>query len=175
MNRIEEAVAEAKKIEGWMNEDELRWLAAQAVGRQCIVEFGIYRGRSTKAITMATDGVVYAVDCWAGDMLRDIYPEFVRSFWREIDAGKVIPQRVWTRNYFYPQITPPDMFFIDADHSYVAVRDDIVTGLRLLKKGGLLCGHDFSNDYPGVKKAVEELVPGYGRVAGGDIWYKEIV
>ena len=36
-----------------------------------------------------------------------------------------------------------DVIFIDADHRYDAVWRDIVTWYPKLKKGGILCGHDF--------------------------------
>jgi len=49
---------------------------------------------------------------------------------------------------------PPALVFIDADHSYEAVRVDIagakVAGARVI------CGHDYGNRCPGVVRAVEE-------------------
>ena len=36
-----------------------------------------------------------------------------------------------------------DLVFIDASHSYNAVRRDIQTALHLIKPGGVLCGHDY--------------------------------
>ena len=68
----------------------------------------------------------------------------------------------------------PDMVFIDGGHDYTTVALDIAIAYSLLVPGGLLCGHDFSNDWPGVQQAVRELVPDYQRVPGGDIWFKEM-
>jgi hypothetical protein len=53
-----------------------------------------------------------------------------------------------------------DFVFLDADHTYEGVRDDIEAWLPKLKPGGWLCGHDF--EFPGrprwgVRKAVEEI------------------
>jgi SAM-dependent methyltransferase len=50
-----------------------------------------------------------------------------------------------------------DACFIDADHSYVAVKADIEAWLRKVKSGGILAGHDI--DEEGVTKAVNELLP----------------
>lgn len=54
-----------------------------------------------------------------------------------------------------------DFVFIDADHTYEAVRDDIAAWSTKLRPGGLLIGHDYGarldvKGYWGVKKAVDE-------------------
>lgn len=64
---------------------------------------------------------------------------------------------------------PPDMVFIDGDHSYEHAHDDIQIWLRLLKDGGIIAVHDFRKQdfdhspngphpkpWPGVDRAVEE-------------------
>jgi hypothetical protein len=55
-----------------------------------------------------------------------------------------------------------DFVYIDANHDYDYVRQDIETWALALKEGGLLCGHDFSADYPGVIKAVIEFAVSSG-------------
>jgi len=57
-----------------------------------------------------------------------------------------------------------DWIYIDADHSYEAVLNDIKKWFPKLKKGGILSGHDFNPDpsHPdyekfGVNKAVNEF------------------
>ena len=49
-----------------------------------------------------------------------------------------------------------DFVFIDGDHSYESVRDDIAAWFPKLVPGGLIAGHDFSPDFPGVVWAVIE-------------------
>lgn len=58
-----------------------------------------------------------------------------------------------------------DFVFIDAGHEYDDVKDDILSWLPKVKKGGILAGHDFSNDSPGIIRAVNELLPGFERVS----------
>jgi hypothetical protein len=58
-----------------------------------------------------------------------------------------------------------DFVFIDGDHSYDGCWRDILHWTPKLKKGGLLCGHDY--DHPlkpafGVKRAVDAAVSAYG-------------
>ena len=53
-----------------------------------------------------------------------------------------------------------DLVFIDASHNYESVKEDINLWLPKVKKGGILCGHDYG-DIRGcreVKKAVDEVL-----------------
>jgi predicted O-methyltransferase YrrM len=50
-----------------------------------------------------------------------------------------------------------DFCFIDADHSYEAVKKDILAWLPKIKNGGIISGHDYSHYHPGVIKAVDEI------------------
>ncbi len=64
-----------------------------------------------------------------------------------------------------------DVVFIDADHSYEAVKRDCAIAELLLNPGGLLCGHDFAPSDPGVMKAVRERYSGRYNVAENtSIW-----
>lgn len=69
-----------------------------------------------------------------------------------------------------------DFVFIDADHRYEAVRDDIAAWLPKIRPGGLICGHDFGNGFPGVERAVAEQLAGR-QVAvhrGSTIWLSRV-
>jgi predicted O-methyltransferase YrrM len=63
-----------------------------------------------------------------------------------------------------------DMVFIDGDHTGKAVLDDIQVALKVLKPGGLLCGHD----YDVVSIAVHNSLTGVQRMRppkSGSIWW----
>ena len=49
-----------------------------------------------------------------------------------------------------------DLVFIDGAHSYENVKQDIALWLPKVRKGGILSGHDYSLEHPGVLKAVDE-------------------
>ena len=53
-----------------------------------------------------------------------------------------------------------DVVYIDADHSYQAVREDIALWYPRITPGGALCGHDYYQEkhWPGVKRAVDEFI-----------------
>lgn len=50
-----------------------------------------------------------------------------------------------------------DFLFIDGDHSYQQVKMDILTWLPKIKDEGVIAGHDYDWNYPGVVKAVDEI------------------
>jgi lipopolysaccharide biosynthesis glycosyltransferase len=58
-----------------------------------------------------------------------------------------------------------DMIYIDGDYSYNGVKRDLGIAKKWVKKGGWICGHDYSMNYEktnnhydfGVKKAVDEF------------------
>lgn len=62
-----------------------------------------------------------------------------------------------------------DFVFIDAAHSYAAVKQDIEAWRPKVRPGGWLGGHDYHPAFPGVVKAVDEAFR--KRVLlGGWIW-----
>ena len=58
------------------------------------------------------------------------------------------------------EIPVADVVYIDANHSYQAVRDDIAVWYPRITPGGALCGHDYFKEkhWPGVKRAVDEFI-----------------
>lgn len=63
-----------------------------------------------------------------------------------------------------------DFVFIDAQHDYKSVKQDIQFWISKVKPGGLLCGHDHDNNFPGVKRAVSESFDAY-KVGRNAVWY----
>lgn len=63
-----------------------------------------------------------------------------------IEASKLIPDNSL------------DIVFIDGEHTYEAVRADIKAWLPKLKKGGILCGHDYQVETMGVIHAVHDCL-----------------
>jgi hypothetical protein len=55
-----------------------------------------------------------------------------------------------------------DFVFIDADHRYENVLQDIQLWTPKIKTAGLVIGHDYDNPkYPGVRRAVEDYFPNH--------------
>jgi hypothetical protein len=67
-----------------------------------------------------------------------------------------------------------DFVFIDANHSYEAVKEDLEAWYPKIRKGGLFSGHDYQ--WEGVRKAVDEFfelngLEGFVTPPASDIWY----
>jgi len=64
-----------------------------------------------------------------------------------------------------------DFVFIDADHSYQAVKKDIFAWLPKIRKGGFIGGHDIQRTV--VYHAVQDALENFQRV-GINSWLKEV-
>lgn len=164
-------------IGGWMDEQELQWLYLQAQECKVIVEIGSWRGRSTHALLTGNqkgfkDGTVYAVDHWKGDTTiaeeaktHDIYAEFMKNV-GYFPNLKVIKSES-TEAYFSFEDKSVDMVFVDGNHGYFSVKQDVLCWRPKAK--GVICGHDFTPEHIGLTWAVKELL-GIYLIIVGSIW-----
>lgn len=65
-----------------------------------------------------------------------------------------------------------DFVFVDAMHYYQDLVEDIETWKPKLCPGGILAGDDLYERFPGVKRALDEKLPGYCNK--GKIWWAEV-
>jgi glycosyltransferase involved in cell wall biosynthesis len=165
-------IEKAKTINGFMLNAELEWLAKRAKQTKVFVELGSWFGRSSRAIgdNLPEGSVLYCVDTWDGSVGEDIltsqaskqggdhaFMQFIENNFDLIEAHKIVPLRMSGENAFQVlRNIKPDTIFIDADHSYEGVKKDIEMALKIIKPGGVICGHDFTDDWQGVKQAVKE-------------------
>lgn len=169
-------ISRSMRIQGWMSEIELTWLAEQASCHDLIIEIGSFHGRSTRALGDYARGMVIAVDTWTGPVganERDVLPSFYAKFQDNlqdlIHEQKVVPITPDEVKFI---VGPPDLVFIDADHQYLGVKRDIEYWLPKIEKGGIISGHDYS--YPDVRRAVHELLEVVIQPLNTDIWFSHI-
>lgn len=164
---------ECNKIEGWMSEEELLWLFETAKNYQKIVEIGSFKGRSAHALLSGTSGTVTCIDNWElhwdknnphnGDKVFSEFKENLKDFTNLFiikDISNNAVQKFEEREI--------DLVFLDFTTNYNEY-------LRAIKdwspKTKLICGHEYSDKFPGVLKSVNEF---FGKPDGviGMIWYK---
>lgn len=129
-----------------------------------MIEVGIDTGKTTFfLLDNIPDLTIYAID-------TDIN-KFYNNDIKEKYGNRLIPIQGYS--YIVADQIPDnfaDIVFIDADHSYESVKKDIIKYTPKLKSKGLLTGHDI--DYPGVNKAVNEMIKNYD-VGPNFVWIKK--
>jgi predicted O-methyltransferase YrrM len=174
----------ALATDGQMSRDELAWLADRAREHRRIIELGSYRGRSTRALADNTSGIVLAVDDWYGPRettldkheRATVADDFRRNLADHL-ASRRVQMVTWDHNQLDAMTLdgPPDMVFVDGDHSYPSTAYQCRWAIRQFPDGGFLCGHDV--DRVEVQRAVDDVLgPHGGWFAGpGTLWWARLV
>ena len=132
-------------------------------------EIGCYIGVSTETFLQFKPKKFYAVDIWG---MNDAY----------IDAQWAIGNRTWatieeqfrqmTSNYSNVEVIKDfsvsaadkiepeslDLVYIDGEHTYEAISEDIAAWTPKVKPGGWVCGHDYG--FENIRRGVQEAFSG---------------
>jgi hypothetical protein len=71
----------------------------------------------------------------------------------------------------WPAHLPADAIYLDGGHHFEEISGDIAAWRKHVRKGGILAGHDYSPQFPGVMRAVDEI--GKDGVEGA-VWWKRL-
>lgn len=154
----------------WIPEPTLETLTRMVQEREqlsgAIIEFGAWEGRSTIAIAQGTTQPVIAVDHWRGnpgDMHtepaateHDIYSRFLHN---TRNYPNIQPVHMNIDDFMAQWDQPIKFLHIDADHNYGPVKGQVEWAKPLMVEGGIMCGDDYSSNWPGVVQAVTETLP----------------
>jgi hypothetical protein len=174
-------------VEGWFNMEAqyLELLDATPEGGT-LVELGCYKGKSTSFIGVEIhkrkrDINFFAVDSFQGatnstdvneikayegiSEIEESYTYNVSLIGNKIKTIKALSHD--SANLFKDGSV--DCLFIDAGHSYEAVKKDIKAWLPKMKHNGIMAGHDF-HAWEGVNKAVTEEF-GTPHKVENDCWF----
>lgn len=163
-------------IQGWFYHPEFFAQVVKSLPENSkIVEIGAWRGKSTCCLaTLIKESgksiSLYVVDTWEGsdepehkkiisDLSVNLYDDFLSNMTMCEISDILTPIKkssVEASKLFLDKSL--DFVMIDGDHSYQAVKADILSWLPKLKPGGLLAGDDY--EWPGVKQAVHEIFEG---------------
>jgi len=157
-----------------------------------VAEIGIWQCRLTKCLLKECGDII--TNYWAVDPWKEI-KDVNKDYERDMDRYVSMTEESWDNAYFKAcklmryftqlhviradsivasKIFPKDHFdlvFIDADHRYDFVLADIKAWTPLVKKGGLVTGHDYKIQHKGTMRAVDEC---FGRdvniIENSSIW-----
>lgn len=152
-----------------------RWqvIASLLGGPRVGAEIGVGRGIMTKNILalLPTIKTYYCVDPWEltkdyDELLKSVgvneidYNEIFKTFYRNVkdSLGRVVIYKMVSEAAVDAvEDESLDFVFIDGNHSFEHVENDISLWFRKVKIGGLIAGHDYGEKFPGVRKAVDKL------------------
>jgi predicted O-methyltransferase YrrM len=162
----ETALALDPLTQGWFNHgDHILALVEQHKPKVC-VELGSWQGASAIPVARAIrrwHGTLTCVDTWGGEIHESretpwMLLSCVRNMRLADVCGNVrlIPTTSQEAAQWWTE--PIDYLYVDADHSYEAVRDDLAAWVPHVKPGGLILGDDYwHRGFPGVKRAWDEF------------------
>ena len=163
------------KVPGWMWDEEIAFLietASAFTNKITWVEIGTHIGKSLLAVglSLPTNSTLFSVDISWGEATKEgqTAHNTVRNLISRRPDLKVIMCKCdsFEASEFL-QDKSADVVFIDGDHSYEVVRKDIELWKHKVKPDGLLLGHDYHENHPGVIKAVNER---FNTLVHGSIW-----
>lgn len=176
-----EELTALKLLDGRIRDGEglrLAELAARVDPEHHIVEIGSYKGKSTAHLALgAKKGLgahVTAIDLWtiggqrdkvgvarldkeyATDEVSQVFTDQIASLQLEKQVtpwqcSSLEAALLWNNK-------PIGLLFIDAEHSYRACSADIRAWSQYIVPGGYIALHDYSDTFPGVIQAAEELI-----------------
>lgn len=178
----DQAIELACTVQGWMNRDELYFLydrASEIPVGSCWVEVGVWKGRSAlaTALGLSQGSRIHCIDNFKGNPESDKHWEAEIPGWLSLCAGTTLNVAASLRSDITVSMATEDSqeaakyygklyrdiygVFIDASHTYDALRKDIIAWREVLQPGGILCGHDLHPDFPEVERAVMKTLPGW--------------
>jgi hypothetical protein len=152
------------------------------------VEVGSWKGKSAAymAVEIVNSGKNIKFDCvdtWEGSVEHTGMQEIVNGTLYETFINNISPIKEVINPIKMTSVEAAalyedaslDFVFIDADHTYEGVKQDIIAWLPKLKNGGILAGHDYGRS--SVSQAVNDVlgVYDYADLWDNDCWIKEIV
>lgn len=161
--------------EPWFRNEELfSHIVDTCNDNSVFVEVGCWKGKSSAymAVEIANSDKsiqFYCVDSWSGSkehqFAQNRVGEILTIFLTNMKPLEKFykPIRMYSSEASQRfRDESVDFIYIDASHEYEDVKSDIIHWLPKLRKGGIIAGDDYGNpDFPGVHRAVFELLDGY--------------
>jgi predicted O-methyltransferase YrrM len=173
---------QTNEIEGWFNhQNAYDFLLDKIPSVGTFVELGAWLGKSSSYLCdKATGQQIIIIDSFKGTQ------EYIDSYYnlaKTADIYELFVENMGSRKYKAIKATSKaasrkfkdeslDVVFIDLNHSYESVKEDIALWLPKVKKGGYLAGDDYHENWPGVIQAVNEMLNGFTVIDDAFIFQK---
>ena len=132
------------------------------------IEIGSYAGESTEILLRSGAFFrLYCIDPWemgydSADYAGDEHISEAEQAFNERFKGNPVVVKIRMKSHEAKKLFDDesiDFIYIDGNHQYDAVRQDLEDYGRKIKTGGVIAGHDYNSPaWPGVTKAVDEYI-----------------
>ena len=171
-------------LPGQMRVEELERLARLArtvPPNGCIVEVGSLFGLSswTLAKNAHPSVTVYCIDPWVREpWMRSIeeaagYTLSLENFRTNVsDVANIIPLRGYSPRDFDGWQRQIDLLFEDSVHTNPVLHQNLTFWTPFVRPRGVICGHDYCDEFPDVKAEADGLAAALNRTAEvtGTVW-----
>ena len=149
-------------------------LASRVPPGGCVVEVGSLYGLSSWTWAKSVDPsvTVYCVDPWKREQwiidlvetkIKDCPVFSVEAFQKyTADCPNIVPMRGYSPDDFLKWSKPVNLFFDDAMHHNPFIRASLRFWIKKVLPGGVMCGHDYCEEWPDVVAEVNDLAAELG-------------
>lgn len=159
-------------------------------------EIGVWSGATAKEVLMKRPLATHImIDAWKVPAKNSLYAntpgvvqkktqgDFENAYQRVVELAKRFRERAPIMRMYSKEAAKEienhslDYVFIDAEHTYEAVKEDIALWRDKVKHGGWLGGHDYDNlpKFPGVRQAVDEAFADGVEVGADHTWWRRML
>ena len=158
---------ETNKVKILVNSLQGEFIYRAASGKKNIVEIGTWRG-GTAAILGAAGKNVYTIDDYSYSDIQQTSPEEVKENLKKVGIKNIKVFIGKSHEWALKWKMPIDLLFIDGDHQYESVKQDIEDWLPHVIFGGSIIFDDYSSLKATVGRAADEAVDaGFLKMIGG--------
>ena len=166
-------------------DEMLEWCISILGNSLVVVEVGCYLGESTERFLFRPEiRMLFCVDFWNDDFYnsqyglyngdeKNIETLFDKTIEPYTDRATKIKNTSVNASKTFDDYSL-DMVYIDADHKYESVTEDIACWLPKIKQNGIICGHDYIG-YRGVYDAVSNKFGFPDAIFFDSSWAKKIL
>jgi predicted O-methyltransferase YrrM len=164
---------------GYLSPSDVNILSWFSKGADRVVELGTLLGKSAAVMAHSAKQVI-TIDFFEGEpfggedsIMNELYSfKQVDQFFKEHYPNVTV--RKGYSCALVEEYNEIDLLFIDADHTYPHVRNDLLSWHPKIKMNGTIIFHDFSDSVPnGVRAFITEIFPNLGMWGLERVWYED--
>ncbi len=175
----------AEKV--WSEAYNILWPLIKSKRLNCGAEVGVAFGGHAERILSKTNTTLYCIDPFKHmqgyvdpmNLKQEVFDELFKFTTNRLKkfGNRAILLRESSLTASKSIKNKLDFIYLDADHSYEGVKEDLENWFNKINDGGIISGHDYGHEsFPGVKKAVDNFFHRFGwtiNCHSSGVWWVE--